>query len=98
MAKREMKKANDEVVDVEVQETTDTGVTEAVVELATGIVTGCTKLNLRSKPNIKAKPLMELPINTKVKVDPEESTDEWYKVITDGRVQGYCMKKYITLK
>lgn len=93
MAKREMKKVNDEVLE-EVQDTIE----EAIPELAAGVVSDCTKLNVRSKPNLKAKPLTEIPVNSKVRVDLEASTDEWYKVITEGCVQGYCMKKYITLK
>ena len=94
MAKKETKKVNEEAL----EEVQDAVIEEATPEFAEGVVSGCTKLNVRNKPNIKAKPLTEIPAKSKVRIELEASTDEWYKVVTEGCVQGYCMKKYITLK
>ena len=97
MAKREMKKVNSDVTQETLDVEDNAGVTEARVELPVGVVSDCSRLNVRTKPNLKAKVLTEIAVKSKVRVDLDASTGEWYKVITDGCVQGYCMKKYITL-
>ena len=62
-----------------------------------GIIVGCARLRVRKEPNLKGTTLTELPVNTKVQINMSESTADWYKVRVKG-VEGFCMKKYITLK
>lgn len=64
----------------------------------TGIVSGCKKLNIRKKPSKAAEVKTEANANTKLEIDMEKSTDEWYKVRTESGVSGFCMKKFVTIK
>lgn len=62
-----------------------------------GTVVGCTKLNVREQMNIKATVLCTLPVSSEVKVIADEVHDEWYHVFTKTGVEGFCMKKYISV-
>ena len=70
---------------------------EPVEEVKTGIVTGCSKLNLRRKPAIKAEVACVIDKGTKVVIDKKASTKEWVKVTLDNGVEGFCMKKFIQI-
>ena len=61
-----------------------------------GIVTGCSKLNVRAEPNLDADVILVIEKDSEVVIDLEESTDEWYRVYV-GEEEGFCMKKYITI-
>lgn len=84
----------DEVVEADIQEE----VIEPVVETVTGIVTDCVKLRVRKQPNTSSDVIHELEVSSEVMVDKTKSTDEFYKVCTAAGLDGYCMKKFITLK
>ena len=62
-----------------------------------GTVTGCSRLNIRQGPNIKSPILGEVTVLSELKIDESESTKEWFKVCTEKGVDGYCMKKYVSL-
>lgn len=64
----------------------------------TGIVAGCSKLNVRSKPTIDADILVVLEVNSEIAIDPARSTNEWVKVTTAAGVEGYCMRKFVSAK
>lgn len=64
----------------------------------TGIVSGCVKLNLRKEASKDSDVLLVLNEDTELVVDPAESTEDFYKVCTSSGVEGYCMKKFITIK
>lgn len=69
-------------------------ITEAPVpEYKTGIVTGCTKLNVRIEPKATAKIIGTLDAGVSVTIYDE--IGEFYKV---GPTNEYCMKKYISVK
>ena len=70
---------------------------EPEVILLKGVVSNCTKLNLRAEPNSDAEVLCELPCNTEVEVDKAASTEKFYKVCTATGMEGYCMKDYIVV-
>lgn len=70
---------------------------EPVVKIVKGVVTNCTKLNLRAEPNSDAEILCELPCNTEVEVNESASTEKFYKVCTATGMEGYCMKDYIVV-
>lgn len=102
MAKREMKSQNVEVTEV----TEETKVEQATAPEETpkekekkgsvtkGIVTGCTKLNIRKAPKADAPIVTVVDAGTELKIfDIEKANNGWYKVD-----KGYCMTKYVKLK
>lgn len=103
MAKREMPKRQP-AVETEVVETPV--VNEPIVELekpktVTGVVSNCSKLNIRTKPTKVAKKpnvVCEVPSGAQLIVDMDKSVGDWYKVRTADGAEGFCMKMYVTLK
>lgn len=63
-----------------------------------GKLRDCGKLNVREKPSIDAKILCRLDKTSEVQIEKAESTKEFYKVYTTSGVEGYCMKKYVSIK
>lgn len=64
----------------------------------TGVVTGCTRLYVRERPDKHAKPLCLIDVDEEVTILTDEATTEdFYSVITSSGVKGYCMKNYITV-
>lgn len=108
MAKREMKtKTTEEQIAEETTVETpvveekceDVSNTEAKAEpMSFGTVTGCSRLNVRKKPNIKAEVIKEINANDKVTIFPDKSNKDWYYVRVTGTIEGFCMKKFITIK
>lgn len=76
---------------------------DAELEVATeetpkiGIVTDCTRLNVRKLPNVKAEVLCTVNTSDNLEINEKKSTNVFYKVTTSNGVEGYCMKKYVTL-
>lgn len=63
-----------------------------------GYVSGCSKLNVRSEPNINASVKCVIKALDEVEIEDMKSTNKFYKVCTESGVCGYCMKKYITVR
>lgn len=61
-----------------------------------GVVTGCSKLRVRSEPRFGTNVICELGQGTKVMIDKGESTFDYYKIYTETGIEGYCQKTYIT--
>lgn len=78
---------------VEETSTIEPEVTESTRKL--GRVYGCSRLNVRKAPKPRAEVVCELNCNTKVEIDEEQSTIDFYKIITASGVEGYCVKTYI---
>ena len=88
----------DDAVAVPAVEVVEPEVTQEPEEETTGligVVTECTKLNVRKAPNTDAAVVTTLSLGTEVMIDEENSTEEFYKVYTGTGVEGYCMKKFI---
>lgn len=83
-----------EQVDLEVAEH-ETREPEAVVII--GVVADCTKLNVRESPSMDADVVCEISKHTEVMISDSESTDDFYKICTDSGIEGFCMKKFITV-
>ena len=99
MSKKNFRSEPEMVTEVEETVAVETPVVEEPVAVPAEPVYGavvCDKLNVRKKPAISAEVLIKINKGTKVKIDQEKSTKEWYKVVTKG-VDGYCMKKFIEL-
>lgn len=81
-------------VPVETAETAET-VEPSVESKKIGRVFDCVRLNVRSASYGKAPIVCDIPCDTEVEIDENDSTDEFYKVYLASGVEGYCMKKYI---
>lgn len=66
-------------------------------ESIVGIVTDCLKLNVREHPNSTAAILGVITASTDLIIIEEESTKDFYKICTSAGLEGYCMKKFITI-
>ena len=70
-------------------------------ESKVGIVANCEKLNLRRSPlkdSDGANIITELLPGVAVVIDEDESTPNFYKVITEAGLEGYCMRQFIEVK
>ena len=76
-------------------EVTETVEAVTVPELVTGTVANCSKLNVRVKPDATADVLCVINAATELEINVNESTPEWFRVITATGVEGYCMRKFI---
>lgn len=62
-----------------------------------GVVVDCKKLRLRKEPNLEGEVLVLLNNGDSVTVDLDNSTEEWIKVYTENNIDGYCMRKFISI-
>ena len=90
------------IVEETVAEPVDQPVEEAPKkETKVGIVANCEKLNLRRSPlkdSDGANIITELLPGVAVVIDEDESTPNFYKVITEDGLEGYCMRQFIEVK
>ena len=62
-----------------------------------GVVTAG-KLNIRKLPAPNAEVIAQVAQGTILMIIPASSTIDWYKVYTPTGAEGYCMKKFVTVK
>ena len=67
-------------------------------EKVLGTVVNCPRLRVREHPSINAVVAAEIDEGSEVVINEDESTEEFYSVITATGLEGYCMKDYIQLK
>lgn len=63
-----------------------------------GIVENCGALRVRQTPSSDGEILTTIDKGTELEIDLCNSTDEFYNVCTPYGINGYCMKKFITLQ
>ena len=63
-----------------------------------GFVDNCERLRVRKESNVDSEELCIINKLSEVMIDLDNSTDYFYKVTTSEGVEGYCMKKFITIK
>ena len=63
-----------------------------------GFVDNCECLRVRKESNVDSEELCIISKLSEVVIDLDNSTDYFYKVTTSEGVEGYCMKKFITIK
>lgn len=93
-----------EVVEETAEETAEV-IEEPMVEEPTideskhisGVVVDCVKLNVREQPNPNADILGIINEGSEVLVNEEESTDDFYKICTSAGLEGYCMRKFVSI-
>lgn len=88
------------VVDDSAEIVQDTPVTETMEEVAEvfGVVTDCLRLNIREKPAKDSAVVTIVTCLDELKIDPDNSTDDWYAVCTASGVEGFCMKKFVAVR
>lgn len=88
------------VVDDSAEIVEDTPVTEVVEEVAEifGVVTDCLRLNIREEPTKDSAVVTILTCLDELKIDLDNSTDDWYAVCTASGVGGFCMKKFVAVR
>jgi len=69
---------------------------EETEEPVIGVVVNCSRLNVRGKASTDAEVLKIIDAGAQVKIYEEESTEEFYKVLSGGIV-GFCMKEFIEI-
>ena len=84
---------NEVVVEEKLEETI-----EQKVEFVTGVVDHCAMLNVRAEPSMDAEVLRKISVNTKVMIDPFETSGDFYKVYLADGSEGFCMKKFIEIE
>lgn len=67
-------------------------------EVKIGVVSNCNKLNIREEPSLDANIVCEITSTTELMIDENESTEEFYKVFTMSGLEGFCMKKFVTIQ
>lgn len=72
-------------------------VVEHYVEHKSGVVTDCIRLNVRKEPNTNAEVACVVGVAEDLNVFENESTEDFYKVRTMDGVEGYCMKRFVTI-
>lgn len=70
----------------------------AVIEPTIGFIDGCDRLNVRKESTKDSEVLCILDKLAEVTIDLSNSTEDFYKVMTSEGIEGYCMKKFITIK
>lgn len=63
-----------------------------------GVVVNCERLRVRKLPNKDSEVLGLITEGSKVQINLDNSTINWYAVYTAAGLEGYCMKKYISTK
>ena len=71
--------------------------TEQKSEFIVGIVIDCSRLRVRSYPELDANVICEIDAGAQVVIDNAESTEDFYKVCTETGIDGYCMQKFIKI-
>lgn len=62
-----------------------------------GVVVDCVKLNVRKKPHANATIIATITCKTELEIDEKESTKDFYKICTAAGIEGFCMKKFISI-
>ena len=62
-----------------------------------GVVSNCSNLNIRKKPDKNADILKVVPEGEEVIIDVADNTDIFYNVILKDGTEGFAMKEFIKL-
>ena len=100
-ADAEQESIMDSVVEAEAEQAQEIVEESQEVEEAVptvGFVDNCECLRVRKESNVDSEELCIINKLSEVVIDLDNSTDYFYKVTTSEGVEGYCMKKFITIK
>lgn len=68
------------------------------IRAKTGVVTDCVRLNLREAPELESKIVCTIECLSEVQISEAESTNDFYKVYLASGINGFCMKKFISIR
>jgi uncharacterized protein YgiM (DUF1202 family) len=74
-----------------------TEVTREKPKTKRGVVTDCLVLAVREDANIESKMIGTIDLGTEVKIDHENSTEDFYKIETKNGISGFSMKSFIRI-
>ena len=60
-------------------------------------VANCLRLHIHEEPDLTSKIVCKVRYLTDVMIDPNESTESFYKVYTAIGAEGFCKKELITI-
>ena len=63
-----------------------------------GVVTGCSKLNIREEPSTDSEVLAVVSSGTTLEIDMDDFGYDWLAVCTASGISGYCMAQYVDIK
>ena len=94
----EVQEVVDELLGVNAEESSEESVTEKLTDNTSsiGVVCNCEMLNVREEPSKESKSLCIIKAGDEVEINGEDP--DFYNVITESGVKGYCMKQFISLK
>lgn len=81
------------------EEVTNESVNNNTPNIVTGTVFGAYKLYVRKDSNKEAESICTIDENSVVQIDlnATDSDNEFYKITTSDGIEGYCMKKFISI-
>ena len=62
-----------------------------------GMITDCETLCVYEEPSFLSKIIDTAPVGTDLVIDLESSEDRFYKVYNVAGIEGYCLKRYVTI-
>ena len=83
---------------VEVKMVEETVKTVPIPKTINGVVSNCTKLNIRKDPSVHAEILGVVDVDSEMKIDMDKSNDKWFYVSTAVGIDGYCMRDFVNAK
>lgn len=61
-------------------------------------VVNCLRLHIHSEPNPESEIICKVRYSTEVVIDPDNSTEDFYKIYTAIGAEGFCQKDLVTIK
>ena len=83
---------------VDVKMVEETVKTVPIPKTINGVVSNCTKLNIRKDPSVHAEILGVVDVDSEMKIDMDKSNDKWFYVSTAVGIDGYCMRDFVNAK
>lgn len=66
-------------------------------DMSVGVVE-CLRLHIFAEPNLDSEIVCKIRFATEVRVDMENSTEDFYKIYTAIGAEGFCQKNHIFIK
>jgi hypothetical protein len=66
-------------------------------EMLNGVV-NCLRLHIHTEPDLNSDIVCKIRYLTEVMIDPNNSTEEFYKIYTAIGAEGFCKKEHVIVK
>ena len=87
-------KPNNQIEEPQIAEEEITEVKKPMI----GVVVECSSLNIRSKSSTNSEIIATVKAGTELLINEDESVSEWFKVCTEAGIEGFCMRKYVSVE